>query len=179
MTIALRTQQVIAHETGVADTVDPLAGSYYIESLTDQIEKGAADYINRIEELGGMVKAIMAGYPQREIQDAAYKWQKAVDKKEYVVVGVNKFSQDEDPFDDILRIDPALEIDQGKRLAGLKERRDNQKVKEALAALKIAASGADNLVPFILEAVENYGTLGEISDTLREVFGKFDEVVVI
>ncbi len=179
VTIALRTQQVIAHETGVADTVDPLAGSYYIESLTDQIEKGAADYINRIDELGGMVKAIMAGYPQREIQDAAYKWQKAVDKKEYVVVGVNKFSQDEDPFDDILRIDPALEIDQGKRLAGLKERRDNQKVKEALAALKIAASGADNLVPFILEAVENYGTLGEISDTLREVFGKFDEVVVI
>ena len=179
VTIALRTQQIIANETGVADTVDPFAGSYYIESLTDQIEKDAQEYIDHIDKLGGMVKSIMAGYPQREIQDAAYKWQKAVDKKDYVVVGVNKFTQKEDAFDDILRIDPELGKRQAQRLADLKLRRDNSKVEETLTALKTAAAGTDNLVPFVLEAVENYATLGEISDTLRKVFGKFDEVVVI
>lgn len=179
VTIALRTQQIIANETGSADTVDPLAGSYYIESLTDQIEKGAIDYIERIDQMDGMVKAIMAGFPQREIQDAAYQWQKSVDNNEYVVVGVNKFTQDEAPFDDVLRVDPEVEKRQCQKIADLKSRRDGAKVEAALAALTEAAKSDSNLVETILVAVENYATLGEIADTMRDVFGTFDEVVVI
>lgn len=179
VTIALRTQQIIANETGAADSVDPLAGSYYIESLTDQIEKMAADYIEKIDQMGGMVKAIMDGFPQREIQDAAYQWQKAVDSKENIVVGVNKFTQEEQPLDDVLRVDPEVGKRQAKRIADLKDRRDNAKVEAALNGLSEAAKSDSNLVETILVAVENYATLGEIADTMRDVFGTFDEVVVI
>lgn len=179
VTIALRTQQIIANETGVTDTVDPLAGSYYIESLTDQIENGAVDYIKRIDEKGGMVKAIMDGFPQKEIQDAAYKWQKAVDSKENVVVGVNKFAQKEEPFDDILRIDPELGRRQAAKLDKLKSTRDNGKVQAALSTLEETAKGTGNVMEAIIPAVENYATLGEIADTLRKVFGHFEEVVVV
>ena len=179
VTIALRTQQVIANETGVADTVDPLAGSYCIESLTDAIERGAIDYIERIDQMGGMVEAIMKGFPQREIQDAAYRWQKAVDSAEQVVVGVNKFTQTESPIDDILRVKPEVGEQQVARLAGLRDRRDAAKVEAALTALETAARGSDNLMEPILVCVEAYATLGEISDTLRKVFGLFQEVVVV
>lgn len=179
VTIALRTQQIAAYETGVTDTVDPLAGSYYIESLTDQIQQRAEEYITRIDEMGGMVNAIMQGYPQREIQDAAYKYQKSVDSGQSVVVGVNKFIQEEKGIEDILRVDPEVGRRQTEKLAKLKQRRDNQKVEAALAVLEKTAKGDGNVMEPILEAVENYTTLGEISDTLRKVFGTFKEVVVI
>ena len=179
VTIALRTQQIIANETGVADTPDPLAGSYYIESLTNQIEEGAMQYIEKIDEQGGMVNAILAGYPQREIQDAAYRWQKAVDAGQQVVVGVNKFSQQEQPLDDILRVDPELGNRQSAKLAALRDRRDAASVESALSALEAAARGTDSVVEPILHCVEVNCTLGEISDQLRKVFGTFQEVVVV
>ncbi len=179
VTIALRTQQIIAHESGSADTVDPLAGAYYIEAMTDTIEKQAWEYIERIDKMGGMVEAIMQGFPQREIQNAAYAWQLEVETGDRVIVGVNKFQQDEAPPSNLLRIDESIERGQRERLAALRARRDNGAVKRCLAGLKAAAQGTDNVMPHILASVEAYATLGEIADTLREVFGLYEEVIVV
>ncbi|HKY64218.1 MAG TPA: methylmalonyl-CoA mutase family protein [bacterium] len=178
-TLALRTQQLIAYETGVADTIDPLAGSYLIESLTDQIEKKALEYIEKIDRMGGAVKAIEAGFQQREIQESAYQYQKAIEEKRQIIVGVNEFTMKEEPVKDILKVDPALELRQKQQLKALRERRDNLKVAQAREALAKAARGKDNLMPHILEAVRCYTTLGEISDTLRGVFGLYQERIVL
>src|SRR3989454_5692182 len=177
--IALRTQQIIAYESGVPQTVDPLAGSYYVETLTNEIEKRATAYLEKIDALGGMLKAIERGYVQQEIQNAAYEYQQAVDRLEAVVVGVNRFAvEDEKPIP-IQRIDESLERRQVERLRALRARRDPQPWKDALKQLEDAARSGANLMPHILAAVEAYATVGEISDTMRRVFGEYKEAVVI
>jgi methylmalonyl-CoA mutase N-terminal domain/subunit len=171
--LALRTQQVIAHETGAADTIDPLGGSYFVESLTDQIEAGARRYLETIEQMGGAVRAIEQGYIQREIHGAAYRYQQSIERRERIVVGVNDFvTENETPLD-ILRIDPALEAQQKAKLAALKARRDTKAVAARLAAITDAARGSSNLMPLIIDAVRVYATLGEISDAMRTVFGEY------
>lgn len=180
VTTALRTQQIIAYESGVADTVDPLAGSYYIESLTKEIEEKALEYIKKIEELGGMIEAIEDGYIQNEIAENSYKQQLMVEKGETVVVGVNKFGTQEDYIPkNILKVNPELEERQKRRLKNLKQRRDNRKVKECIEKVKRTALGGGNLMYPIIEAVRNYATVGEISDALREVFGEYKEKLTI
>ncbi len=176
--IALRTQQIIGYESGVTDSVDPLAGSYLIESLTNAIEERAMDYIKKIDEIGGVVRAIEEGYIQREIQNSAYEYQKRVESSEEVVVGVNRFQIEEPPPENLLRVDPEVEKKQRMRIAELKKRRDNSKVQSLLAELEKAASGQENLMPHIIEAVKNYATLGEISDALRNVFKEYEQKVV-
>ncbi len=171
--IALRTQQIIAYESGVAETVDPLAGSYYVESLTDRIEKEVFQYIKRIDDLGGAVKAIEQGYIQQEIQDSAYAWQMDVEKGERVIVGLNKFQIKENPPKGLLRVDPAVGERQKQKLVALKAGRDQKAVDSALASLRRAAQGTDNLMPPILETVRAYATLGEICGVLREEFGEY------
>lgn len=171
--IALRTQQIIAHESGVADTIDPLGGSYYIESLTEQIIEGARKYINKIDELGGMAKAIESGYIQTEIQESAYKTQKEIEKGERIVVGVNKFNDSTKENNELLKVNPELEKDQIKGLKAIKERRNEQKVESVLKDIKEAAVNNRNLMYPIIEAVKEYATLGEITDVLREVFGEY------
>ncbi|RII31021.1 MAG: methylmalonyl-CoA mutase [Geobacter sp.] len=177
--IALRTQQVIAYESGVADSIDPLAGSFLVESLTDQIEKAAMEYIEKIDKLGGAVEAISRGFQQKEIQDSAYAYQKAIEKEELVIVGVNKFAIQEPPPTGLLKIKEEVEITQKKALAELKSRRDGQQVQDALKSLAIAARGTENLMPHILNAVKSYATLGEIADVFRETFGTHRETVVL
>jgi len=174
--IALRTQQIIAYETGVADTVDPLAGSYYVETLTTQIYERAKEYIRKIDEMGGAVDAIEKGYIQREIQDSAYRYQREIEEKERVVVGVNRFQTKEERPANLLRVDPSVREAQIQRLKSLRQRRDNAGIKSALEALERAARGRENLVPKILEAVKTYATLGEICDVLRSVFGEYRAV---
>ena len=169
--LALRTQQVIAHESGVCDTVDPLAGSYFVESLTDEIEKGARDYIDKIDGLGGAVRAIELGFQQREIHDAAYTWQKRVEKQDAIVVGVNRFTQEETTRPEILKVDESLSRTRTERLKALRARRNKDAVERALNKIEEAAKGDANLVPLIIEAVEHETTLGEIADTLRKVYG--------
>jgi methylmalonyl-CoA mutase N-terminal domain/subunit len=176
---ALRTQQVIAHESGVADTIDPMAGSYFIEELTDQIEKRAMEYIETIDKLGGAVPAIENGFPQQEIQQAAYKFQQAVEADETIVVGVNKFQVDEEEPTDILKIDADLERRQVEKLHKLKEKRDNDAVKRALARVTETAAGEANLMPAIVDAVRVYATLGEVSDAMRDKFGQFQPPVFV
>jgi methylmalonyl-CoA mutase, N-terminal domain len=176
---ALRTQQIIAHESGVADTIDPLAGSYYIEELTDRIEAKAADYIARIDDLGGMVQAVEFGFPQKEIQDAAFAAQRAVEDGAAIVVGVNRFAVEEPPPEGLLRVKPEVERAQIERLAAYKSSRDSVAAEAALARLKQAAGSDDNLMPHILNAVEAAATLGEIAHGLRSVFGVYQERVVI
>ncbi len=171
--IALRTQQIIAYESGVAETVDPLAGSYYVESLTDRIETEVLQYIKRIDDLGGAVKAIEQGYIQQEIQDSAYAWQMDVEKNERIIVGLNKFQVKENPPKGLLRVDPAVGERQKQKLAALRSSRDQGAVDRTLAALRNAARGADNLMVPILEAVKAYATLGEICGVLREEFGEY------
>ncbi len=170
--VALRTQQILAYETGVTDTIDPLAGSYYVEWLTDELEKRAWEYIRKIDELGGSVRAIELGYMQHEIEEAAYQFQKDVEEGKRVIVGVNKFQTKEDLRPDVLRVDPEIGRRQAQKLAALRSRRDNAAAGAALAALEDAARGTANLLPRILAAVEAWATLGEISDTLRKVFGE-------
>ena len=177
--IALRTQQIIAHETGLANTVDPVAGSYAVEHLTDAIESGAREYLAKIDALGGMLQAIESGYVQAEIQKAAYDYQRKVESTEQIVVGVNGFVAEEERPIPTLRIDPEIEGAQIARLRALRARRDSAKMRAALAALESAASTGQNLLPLILKAVESYATVGEISDTLRRVFGEYRESVVI
>ncbi len=177
--LALRTQQVIALESGVADVVDPLGGSWAIESLTEEIEAEARAYLDRIDQMGGMVSAIEQGFPQREIQEAAYQHQKRVESGDTPIVGVNIFQEEEPPAGEILKIDPALEQEQVNRVASLRARRDQTRVHDALARVADAANGTDNLLPSILDAVQANATLGEISGTLRTVFGEYQEVVVL
>ncbi len=177
--IALRTQQLIGHESGVADTVDPLGGSYYIEELTEEIFNRAKEYIDKIDEFGGAASAIEQGFIQREIQDSAYRYQREIEKGERVVVGVNKFQVEEESPKDLLRVDPAVRVSQMERLKRLKSERDNARVKNILSELKNAAEGKDNLMPIIVDAVKAYGTLGEICDALRDVFGEYQPVSTI
>jgi methylmalonyl-CoA mutase N-terminal domain/subunit len=171
--IALRTQQIIAHESGVADTIDPLAGSYLVEHLTDAIERRARDYIRLIDDMGGALAAIERGYIQQEIADAAYTYQQAVERGEQIVVGVNQFQVAEEPRLERLRVDPAIEREQRLRLAELRRRRDNAKVAELRGQLEGAARGAENLMPLFIECVEREVTLGEICGTLRQVWGEY------
>ena len=171
--IALRTQQVIAYESGVADTIDPLAGSYLVESWTDEIEKRAIDYIGTIDSMGGALRAIEQGYVQREIQESAYRWQLAVDQRDKVVVGVNRFRTEEHPELDLLRVDPIIGERQTARLRALRERRDSEQVSITLRRLETGARSDDNLMPLILDAVAKYATLGEICSVLRTVFGEY------
>ncbi|QQY79480.1 methylmalonyl-CoA mutase [Keratinibaculum paraultunense] len=177
--IALRTQQIIAYESGVAETIDPLAGSYYIENLTDRIEKEAMKYIEKIDKLGGAPKAIEKGYIQKEIQDSAYRYQMEIESQERIVVGVNKFQIEEEHHEDILRVDPAVEKLQRQKLEALKRERDNEKVKETLKTLEAAAKTDENLMPYILDSVKAYATLGEICGVLREVFGEYEQSVIL
>ena len=177
--IALRTQQVIAYESGAADSIDPLAGSFLVESLTDQIEKEALEYIEKIDKLGGAVEAISRGFQQKEIQDSAYAYQKSIEKNELIIVGVNKFTVKEPPPTGLLRVKEEVEISQKASLAALKGSRDDAAVTAALAQLEIAAKSTDNLMPYILTAVKTYATLGEIADVFRGVFGKHTETVVL
>jgi methylmalonyl-CoA mutase N-terminal domain/subunit len=172
--IALRTQQIIAHESGVADSIDPLAGSYLIESWTDEVERRAIGYIEQIDAVGGALRAIEQGYVQREIQESAYRWQVAVDRGDQVVVGVNSFHLDEELKLDLLRVDPTIGERQAARLKALRERRDNKAVSAALSRLEAGARGNDNLMPLILDSVEAYATLGEICNVLRGVFGEYE-----
>lgn len=173
--VALRTQQIIAYESGVADIVDPLGGSYAIESLTNEIEKRSWEYIERIEEMGGAIKAIESGYIQDEITESAYQYQREIETKKRIIVGLNQFKTKDEPLKNILKIRPEVERFQKEKLQRVKRERDNKLVKEKLANLKEIANGKDNLVPPILEAVKVYATVGEISDTLREVFGEYKE----
>jgi len=177
--IALRTQQVLAHETGTTNTIDPVAGSYAIEHLTNEIEKGAEAYIAKIDAMGGMLRAIEAGYVQGEIQKAAYDFQRAIEKKEQIVVGVNDFITEEAHKIPTLRIDAEIERSQVARLNALRAKRDSAKTRAALAELQRRAGTSENLLPAILAAVEAYATVGEISDSLRHLFGEYHESVVI
>ncbi|MBC8496893.1 MAG: methylmalonyl-CoA mutase family protein [Chloroflexi bacterium] len=171
--VALRTQQVIAHESGVADNIDPLAGSYLIEHLTDEIERQAQEYIQKIDDMGGAQAAIEQGYIQSEIQEAAYQYQQAVERQDQIMVGVNKFEIQEDIELERLAVDPAIEISQRDRLTKLRAGRDAQRVNELLAHLEKAANGDENLLPLFVECVENDITLGEICDVLREIWGEY------
>jgi methylmalonyl-CoA mutase, N-terminal domain len=177
--LALRTQQILTHETGVANTVDPVAGSYAIEKLTSEIEAGAEKYIAKIDAIGGMLRAIEAGYVQQEIQKSAYEYQQAVERGEQVVVGVNRFQADEERTIPTMRIDPEIERAQVGRLHALRARRDAAKTRAALEEIERRANGSENLLPAILSAVENFVTVGEISDALRRAFGEYQESVVI
>ncbi|MEE9169162.1 MAG: methylmalonyl-CoA mutase family protein [bacterium] len=177
--IALRTQQIVAHESGVVETIDPLGGSFYVEALTDRLEREAMNYIERIDEMGGAVAAIESGYMQKEIQNSAYRHQIDVEKKERIIVGVNEYVLEDEPETEILHIDPSVEEEQLARLQALKKRRDAGKVGKTLDNLRSAAEGSDNLMPHILDAVKVYATLGEICGILREVFGEYRETVVL
>lgn len=173
--LALRTQQIIAYESGVVNTIDPLAGSYYLESLTDQIEKESEDYINKIESLGGVINAIEIGYIQSEIQNAAYQYEKEIESGERIIVGVNKFQVKENIPPEILKIDLKAQEEQIKFLNKIKNERDNFLVKNKLSELKNACIENKNLMPFILDAVRSYATVGEICDTMRDIFGEYKE----
>ncbi len=177
--IALRTQQVIAHESGVADIVDALAGSYAIEELTNQLEQKAIEYIEKIDAQGGMLKAIENGFPQREIQEAAFKYQKAVERNEEIVVGVNKFQIEEDTTIPTLKVDPKIERDQVERLRAVREKRDAKQAENTLLKLEEAAKSEENMLPRILDCVEAQVTVGEISHKLRKVWGEYQEAVTI
>jgi methylmalonyl-CoA mutase N-terminal domain/subunit len=176
-TIALRTQQIIAHETGVTNTVDPLGGSYFVETLTNEVERGAWEYIEKIDAMGGMVAAIERSYPQREIAEASYRYQMEVDKKEKIVVGVNSYVTEEKPLD-ILQIDETVARRQAERLNKLRADRSSDEVARRLTALRNAAQGSENLMPFIYDAVRSYATLGEMCDAMKDVFGTYEEVAI-
>jgi len=176
VTIALRTQQIIAHESGVINCIDPLGGSYFIEKLTDEMERDAKEYIRKIDDMGGMVKAIELGFPQREIADSAYLYQKAVEKKEKIIVGVNAYEMEHEPIP-FLKIDEAVSKQQMARLRDVKKTRNNAQVGEKMLDLKNAASDKQNLMPYILSCVKSYATLGEIMDSLREVYGEYQEPI--
>jgi methylmalonyl-CoA mutase N-terminal domain/subunit len=171
--IALRTQQVLAYESGAADTVDPLAGSYFVETLTNEVEAAAWDYIKKIDAMGGSVSAIEQGYLQNEIAASSYKYQKDIQTGEKIIVGVNKFTVQEEPLKDIFTVDDSIRQLQIDKINKVKAERDNAKVKEVLSKLDSNARADVNLMPTILEAAENYATLGEIADTMRNVFGEY------
>jgi methylmalonyl-CoA mutase N-terminal domain/subunit len=173
--VALRTQQIVAYESGLADVIDPLAGSYYVEALTNKIEAEAWEYIKKIDEIGGAVSAIEKGYIQKEIQDSAYKWQMDVESGAKTIVGVNKFQVEEKPVEGLLRVDASVGERQKAKLADMRSKRDNKAVDEALAALQKACQDEEeNLMPYILTAVKTYATLGEICGVMRKVFGEYE-----
>jgi methylmalonyl-CoA mutase N-terminal domain/subunit len=172
--IALRTQQILAEETGVANTIDPLAGSYFVEALTRQIEELVWEYIRKIDEMGGMVAAIERGYPQAEIAEAAYKYQKQIDSGEKVIVGVNKYATEHPPIT-IWRMKPEIEERQLRRLREVKQTRNNQKVKDLLNQIRIASKNGENLMPHLINAAREYATIQEICDVWREVFGRYTD----
>lgn len=176
VTIALRTQQIIAHESGVANTIDPLAGSYFVEKLTQEMVKEAKEYFRKIDEMGGMIKAIELGFPQKEIADSAYEYQKAVEKKLKLIVGVNAFQMDHEPVP-ILHIDETVTKQQLARLKQVRQTRNHSRVKASLKDLKRAAEDEQNLMPYILACVKAYATLGEIIDSLKEVYGEYQEPI--
>jgi methylmalonyl-CoA mutase, N-terminal domain len=177
--LALRTQQVIAYESGVADTVDPLAGSYAIETMTTKLEQLAEEYISKIDDMGGMLAAIEGGYVQREIQEAAYEYQRAVELQDAVVVGVNRFKTDEEKPIPTLVVDENIERAQVERVRAVRERRDAAAAEAALSRLEDGAKGTQNLMPLILECVETYVTVGEIAHRLRKVWGEYREAVTL
>jgi methylmalonyl-CoA mutase, N-terminal domain len=177
--VALRTQQIIAHESGVADTIDPLAGSYLLEYLTDEIERQVEAYIQKIDELGGALAAIDQGYIQREIQDAAYQFQQSVEKDEQIVVGVNAFQVDERLELERLKVDPAIEAAQCARLATLRSARDAQQVSERMSNLESAAHSSENLMPLLIDCIEKGLTLGEICGVLRRAWGEYQPQVTL
>ena len=177
--VALRTQQVIAYESGVADVIDPLAGSYYVEALTDRVEAEAEAYLERIEDLGGALVGIEQGYQQREIQESAYRLQRMMETDDRVIVGVNKFATEELHVPELLRVDETYGRKQAERLAALRERRDSAAAERALARIRAAATGDENMMPLLIEAVEAYATIGEICDVLREQWGEYREVLTI
>lgn len=180
VTVALRTQQIVAYESGLADTVDPLGGSYYVEALTNKIEAECWDYIKKIDEIGGAPEAIAKGYIQKEIQESAYRWQMDIEKGDRIIVGVNKFSQKEEAPTNLLRVDGSVGELQAKKIAALKAKRDNAKVEQTLGALKAACSDESvNLMPLILDAVHAYATEGEICGVMREVFGEYKSNVAL
>jgi methylmalonyl-CoA mutase N-terminal domain/subunit len=174
VTLALRTQQVLAYETGMADTPDPLGGSYFLEKLTLESERAANEYIQRIDEMGGMIPAIEAGFPQQEIAAASYRYQREVEAGERIIVGVNRFQSDDQPIE-LLQIDETAGRNQSAKLAALRKRRNAGQVQRSLDALKRAAEGSENTMPLILDAARAYATLGEICDALRAVFGGYQE----
>jgi methylmalonyl-CoA mutase N-terminal domain/subunit len=176
-TLALRTQQIIAYESGVTNTVDPLGGSYFVETLTNEVEQGAREYIRKIDTLGGMVAAIERSYPQREIAEASYRYQQAVDSKEKIIVGVNEYVSEEQPLE-ILQIDEGVGLRQEERLRRLRMERSGEEVHRRLDGLRRAAEGTENLMPHLYDAVKAYATLGEICDALRTVFGAYEEVAI-
>jgi methylmalonyl-CoA mutase N-terminal domain/subunit len=175
VTLALRTQQIIAHESGVVNTADPLGGSYFVEALTDEMERGAFEYFDKIDAMGGMVAAIEKSYPQREIHESAYRYQQQLELREKITVGVNDYVQEEEAPIPILKIDDAAEKRQVHQLQELRRTRDNQRARQALQRLEQAARGPKNLMPDVRECVKSYCTLGEICDTLRGVFGLYQE----
>src|SRR6266852_5497063 len=176
-TIALRTQQILAHESGVTNMADALGGTYFVETLTNEVEHGACEYIEKIDALGGMVAAIERGYPQREISEASYRYQMAMDRKEKIIVGVNDFVTQEKPLD-TLQIDETVAHRQAERLRKLRAERSSDEVARRLGALRKAAQGSENLMPYIFDAVKSYATLGEICDAMREVFGTYEEIAI-
>ena len=177
--VALRTQQVIAFESGVADTVDPLAGSYAVEQLTNEVEQRVSDYLDKIDALGGTLAAIESGYIQREIQNSAYEYQRAIETKEAIIVGVNQFQSHEESKVKTLRVDPAVEQEQIERVRAMRDARDAGATESALVKLRDAAQGTENVLPRILECVEAFATVGEISNRLRTVWGEYREAVTV
>jgi len=177
--LALRTQQVIAYESGVADTVDPVAGSYAIEELTTEIERRVVDYLDRIDALGGTLRAIETGFIQREIQNSAYEYQRAIETEEAIVVGVNRFQSEEESKIKTLRVDPAMEKDQIERVRALRARRHSAATESSLTKLEAAARGTENVLPHMLDCVEAFATVGEISNRLRTVWGEYREAVTV
>jgi methylmalonyl-CoA mutase N-terminal domain/subunit len=177
--LSLRTQQIIAHESGLTDTVDPLGGSYYLESLTDEIEKGAADYVGKIDQIGGAVTAIEKGYIQQEVQESSYRYQREIEAGRRILVGVNRFQVKEPPVKGLLKVDPRVREVQVKRLAELRGSRDRKKAQSSLEELKKVARGDGNLMVPILEGVRAYCTLGEMCDVLRGVFGEYEPIVTV
>jgi methylmalonyl-CoA mutase N-terminal domain/subunit len=177
--LALRTQQIIAHESGVADTIDPLAGSYYIEALTDELERKAQEYIAAIDKLGGAVRAVERGYQQREIHNAAYRYQQEIERQSHIIVGVNEFTQAEEPVPELLRIDPEIEERQKAKLAKVRAERNEAAAERAIRQVESTARGEGNLMPTIIEAVRAYATLGEIADAMRRVFGEYQPSVTL
>jgi methylmalonyl-CoA mutase N-terminal domain/subunit len=177
--VALRTQQVIAQESGATSTADPLAGSYYVEALTNEMEQKAMEYIQKVDDMGGAIAAIEKGFFQKEIADSAYKYQKEIEEKKRIIVGINDYMLEEENPIELLRIDPKVGDEQLARLQKLKGKRDNRKVKDALEKLHYAVEKDENLMPLIIDAVKVYTTLGEITEVLRKVYGEYKELIVI
>lgn len=177
--IALRTQQIVAHESGVTNSIDPLAGSYLVEEMTQKMVKDSFEYIEKIDKLGGMITAIEKGFPQRQIQQSAYKYQKQIENDERTIVGVNKFTSEQETEQNLLKVDESVERNQKKKLKKLKGQRDNHKVNKSLSELAEAVDSSENLMPYFLQAVKSYATIGEISDVLRDKYGEYQEELVL